>query len=291
VLLIEDSPIDSAVTGRRVLADPPVPCEVTAVTTLAEAWPILDRAAADIVLADLNLPDSEGLDTLAALRARAPHVPVVVLTGRSDQMTGLRAVQMGAQDFLEKGKFERTEIQRAVLYAIERHRLVQTLRDLSLLDDLTGLYNRRGFFAVSGKRVDVARRLACKAFLLYADLDDLKGVNDQHGHTAGDTYVQLGAEAMKQSFRAADVIARVGGDEFVVLGIEVTAFEPALLAERIEQALLRLARDHQLPFPVSISCGSERFDPDAITIEEALDRADAAMYRAKRGRKQSVGQR
>ncbi len=287
VLLIEDNPIDSAVTGRRLLSGSPVDYQLTQVSSLVEAHPILERDGVDLVLTDLNLPDSDGLDTLALLRARFPHVPVVVLTGHSEHAMGVRAVQMGAQDFLQKGNFDAAVIQRAVLYAIERHRLVQTLRDLSLLDPLTGLYNRRGLFAISGKRVDVAVRLNCRAFVLYADLDDLKRVNDEYGHTAGDTYVQLGAEAMKQSFRAADVLARVGGDEFVVLGLEATSFEPAVLVGRIQRALERLARDHGVPHTVAISCGTERFDPRTTSIEQAIDGADAEMYRAKRARRTS----
>jgi diguanylate cyclase (GGDEF)-like protein len=162
---------------------------------------------------------------------------------------------------------------------------MQTLRDLSLIDDLTGLYNRRGFFAVCGKRAEVARRVGCSAFLAFADLDDLKQVNDEFGHSAGDTYVQLGAEAMRQSFRAADVLARVGGDEFVALGLEVTSFDPQLLGDRIERTLDRLAIEHRLRHPVGVSCGVERFRPEPTSIEEAMDRADAAMYRVKRARK------
>jgi diguanylate cyclase (GGDEF)-like protein len=282
VLLVEDNPIDSAVTARRLLSGSPVPYQLTQVRSLHEACSALEREAADVVLADLNLPDSEGLDTLALLRSCAPQVPVVVLTGHSDHAMGVRAVQMGAQDFLQKGNFDPPIIQRAVLYAIERHRLVRTLHDLSLLDPLTGLYNRRGLFAVSGKRVEVALRLGCRAFILYADLDELKRVNDEHGHAAGDTYVQIGAEAMKQSFRAADVIARVGGDEFVVLGLEATSFDPAVLATRIQRVIERLAREHNVPHEVSISCGAERFDPKSTSIEQAMVAADTEMYRSKR---------
>ncbi len=211
VLMIEDNPSDSVITSRRLLKDPPAPIELTAVNSLEAAWPILDREGIDVVLTDLNLADSDGLDTLLTLRARAPRVPVVVLTGLGDQVVGVRAVQMGAQDFLQKGRFDSYMIQRALLYAVERNRLMQTLSDLSLIDPLTGLYNRRGLLAVSGKRLEMAQRLSCRAFVLFADLDDLKRVNDEQGHQAGDMYLRLAAETMKQSFRAADVVARVGG--------------------------------------------------------------------------------
>lgn len=282
VLLIEDNPIDSAITVKRLAGGSIIPYRLSTVSSLEDAWPILEASGVDVVLSDLNLPDSEGLDTVAMLRSRVPHVPVVVLTGASDQEAGVRAVQMGAQDFLQKGNFDGALVQRALLYAIERHRLVQTLLDLSLLDPLTGFYNRRGLFAVAGKRLEIALRLRCRAFVLFADLDGLKHVNDQHGHAAGDVYVQVGAEAIKQSFRAADVLARVGGDEFLVLGLENLAFDPSLFTDRIHRALERLAAERSLPFPASISCGTERFDPEKVTLEHAIEVADAAMYANKR---------
>jgi diguanylate cyclase (GGDEF)-like protein len=285
VLIIEDNTVDAVVTARRLLKDPPVRLEATTVASLAEAWPVLDRDAADVVVTDLNLPESDGLDTLAALRIHSPHVPIVVLTAHAEKALGVRAVQMGAQDFLQKGQFDSQLIQRALLYAIERHRFVQALRDLSLIDPLTGLYNRRGFFAVAGKRAEVARRLGCRAFVLYADLDGLKQVNDSFGHPAGDTYVQVATEAITRSFRAADVIARVGGDEFVVLGLEAGSFEPSLLTTRLQRALGRLGEEHRMPHAVSMSCGIELFEPETVTIEQAIERADAAMYAAKREKK------
>lgn len=284
VLMIEDNPSDSVITSRRLLKDPPTPIELTAVNSLEAAWPILDREGIDVVLTDLNLADSDGLDTLLTLRARAPRVPVVVLTGLGDQVVGVRAVQMGAQDFLQKGRFDSYMIQRALLYAVERNRLMQTLSDLSLIDPLTGLYNRRGLLAVSGKRLEMAQRLSCRAFVLFADLDDLKRVNDEQGHQAGDMYLRLTAETMKQSFRAADVVARVGGDEFVVLGLETSSFDPGILVERVQRTLQRLAREHQVSHPVSVSCGIERFDPPVTPLEVALQTADAAMYAVKRTR-------
>jgi diguanylate cyclase (GGDEF)-like protein len=282
--MIEDNPSDSVITSRRLLKDPPVPLALTSVNSLETAWPILDQEGVDVVLTDLNLADSDGLDTLLALRARAPRVPVVVLTGLGDEVVGVRAVQMGAQDFLQKGRFDSHTIQRALLYAVERHRLMQTLSDLSLIDPLTGLYNRRGLLAVSGKRLEMAQRLSCRAFVLFADLDDLKRVNDEQGHQAGDTYLRLAAETMKQSFRAADVVARVGGDEFVVLGLETSSFDPGILTDRVQRTLQRLAREHQVSHPVSISCGIERFDPTRIPLETAIQTADAAMYEVKRTR-------
>jgi diguanylate cyclase (GGDEF)-like protein len=287
VLLIEDNLTDSVVTGRRILHEAPVRYQVTSVETLSAAWPILERDGADVVLADLNLPDSQGLDTLAALRAQVPSVPIVVLTGHSEQALGVRAVQMGAQDYLQKGRFDHAILQRSLRYAIERHRFIATLNDLSLLDPLTGLYNRRGLLALGGKRVEVARRLGCRAFIIFADLDGLKAVNDRHGHTAGDGYLQAAAEALKQSFRAADVVARLGGDEFVVLGLETALLDPAPVLLRIQRALERIAEAQHLPYPVSLSCGVERFDPEVTPMEEALQAADDAMYRVKRERREA----
>ena len=150
---------------------------------------------------------------------------------------------------------------------------MQTLRDLSLSTICTGLYNRRGLFAVSGKRLEIGQRVGCRAFVVFADLDHLKQVNDEHGHAAGDVFLQLAAEAVSRSFRAADVVARVGGDEFVVVGLETTAFEPPCSRAACSRTSSSWLWRTSLPHPVSISCGVERFDShDGAARHGALHR-------------------
>jgi signal transduction histidine kinase len=121
VLLVEDSPGDARLV-REVLRETGAPFRVTHVERLREAREVLSRGGVDLVLLDLSLPDSHGLDTVAAAQRAAPHVPVLVLTGNSDEELAARALHVGAQDYLVKGEFDAPLLLRAIRYATERKR-------------------------------------------------------------------------------------------------------------------------------------------------------------------------
>jgi PleD family two-component response regulator len=139
----------------------------------------LTEGGIDIVLLDLALPDAHGLETLVQLREQEADVPVVVLTGMNDEALAIASLQAGAQDYLRKGQTDSELITRSIRYSIERHRL---LRSASLFDELTGLYNRRGFRTLSEQQLKVAQRAAIDCLLIYIDLDNLKAINDTLGH-------------------------------------------------------------------------------------------------------------
>ena len=120
----------------------------------------LAQGGVDAVLLDLDLPDSRGMVTFERAYAFAPDVPIVVLTSRSDESLGVSTVQAGAQDYLVKDEVSAAVLGRAVRHAIERHQLLSALRSLSLIDDLTGLYNRRGFTDLGEQHLKLARRTA-----------------------------------------------------------------------------------------------------------------------------------
>ena len=134
---------------------------------------------------------------------------------------------------------------RFIHYAIERHHLQKTIRDLSLTDELTRLYNRRGFLALAEQHLREQKRNERDFVLILADLDDLKKINDNFGHPEGDFAIRKAAEALTSTFRKSDIIARIGGDEFAVLAMEA---EPgserkmlALLEENIKNRIPRNA--------------------------------------------------
>jgi diguanylate cyclase (GGDEF)-like protein len=154
---------------------------------------------------------------------------------------------------------------------------------LAVVDELTQLYNRRGFDHLSSYALEMCRRLGEPALLLYLDLDGFKRINDNLGHSEGDQALREFAVALKHAFRTSDVLGRIGGDEFAVLvtGASAEAVEPALL--RLEQILdgreLRNARDYRVQFSV----GTVAFDPSRHRgIAELMKEADGLMYREKR---------
>ncbi|HLR05729.1 MAG TPA: diguanylate cyclase [Pyrinomonadaceae bacterium] len=165
----------------------------------------------------------------------------------------------------------------------ERKRAESALQSLSLVDELTGLYNRRGFLAVTEQYLESFQRSDNGLVVLYADLDGLKGINDSLGHLEGDRALVRTAEVLKEAFRSSDIIARLGGDEFVLLA-GVGADESAeSLMDRLQQKIALANAQRNRPYDLSISIGVAHYDPDeACTIEELMGRADRVMYEEKR---------
>jgi diguanylate cyclase (GGDEF)-like protein/PAS domain S-box-containing protein len=167
----------------------------------------------------------------------------------------------------------------------ELKRLEEDLRSLTLSDELTGVYNRRGFFALAGQQTEVAHRHRKKVCLLYVDVDGLKGVNDTLGHPAGDRLLADTARLLRKIFRRSDVIARMGGDEFVVLSVQEPAESDDGIAHRLMENLAAFNSERHSEPALSLSVGTATCEADdPCRIEELLSLADRAMYRNKNRR-------
>jgi diguanylate cyclase (GGDEF)-like protein len=168
----------------------------------------------------------------------------------------------------------------------ERRQMVETIRTLSLTDELTGLLNRRGFITLANQQLRSSRRTRDRLWLLFADLDGLKDINDRLGHEAGDRALVEVAELLRAgSFRRSDLVARLGGDEFAILATETSPTEGAALAARIEAAVARANEPDGRggrEFALSLSVGSAVFDPERPqTLDELIGEADRRMYAVK----------
>lgn len=176
----------------------------------------------------------------------------------------------------------------------EWRRAEQALRDLSTRDELTGLLNRRGLRPLAEQALHVAQRTGRRDAMLYVDLDRFKPINDQWGHAAGDDALQVVAGVLRESVRAGDLVARVGGDEFVVYaaGLE-RAGDGQVLAARLAAAL-EARNDHAAaagcPWRVELSVGVAECEPGE-SLDELLARADGALYAVKSRRRASRASR
>jgi diguanylate cyclase (GGDEF)-like protein/PAS domain S-box-containing protein len=160
-----------------------------------------------------------------------------------------------------------------------------TLHRLSTTDELTGLFNRRGFQLLAELQWRIARRNHRHLLLLYVDVDGLKRVNDELGHAVGDELLVEAAGVLRGICRDSDVVARVGGDEFVVLAVEAEEASFAIFRQRLARAIRERSGLPGRRYPLSMSVGAAHYGPDAPhTIEEMLAEADARMYEEKRGR-------
>ena len=164
-----------------------------------------------------------------------------------------------------------------------------TMRNLSLTDELTGLYNQRGFHVLAEQQLRAARRTGQLFSLLYADMDGLKQINDTHGHQEGSQALQRLAEILKMCFRGADIIARIGGDEFAILVADTTRGSSEIPVARLNELLMyynmREFHDYQLSLSVGAVCANPA---EGASIADLLMKADQAMYENKKRKRQSA---
>ena len=293
VLLVEDNPVD-AMRVRQLLARAQTASfEIESVACLAVAAERLAASPCDLVLLDLDLPDSIGLDSYSTLSATIGSTPIVILCRPMDEAVGIEAVGLGAQDYVFKQAISADGLARVIRCAIERHRVVSSLRGLSLTDELTGLFNRRGFTTVAQGHLRLASRTGQQFVLVFVDVDGLKKINDDRGHHEGDLVLARTAEVLQATFRQSDLVARYGGDEFAILAVDTSGDGGAAIRRRLQANVEQINARHPSGPRLSLSIGVIGFDG---RLEEPLGgllaRADQVLYADKRsrgGRGQGLG--
>jgi len=288
ILLIEDCHADCCLMEGMLKDSDAVRFELETVSRLSTGLARLAGGKFDVVLLDLGLPDSSGMDTLKKILEHNLEVPIIVLTGQDDDHLGLETIKEGAQDYLSKGQLDKNVLTRSIRYAIERHHLLSELHNLSLKDYLTGLNNRRGYFLLARQQVKLAKRMRRPVLFVVADLDGMKKINDTFGHEAGDQALIETAGILKKTFRDADIIGRIGGDEFAVCIMEDDTSTAEAITVRMEENVRIANSATTSPYELSISAGIARFDYASQTsFEQMLAQADGLMYEKKRTRQQS----
>ena len=159
------------------------------------------------------------------------------------------------------------------------------LRKACLTDDLTRLYNRRGFMALAEQHLRIARRQGKDAVVMYVDMDDFKQLNDSHGHAAGDRALVAVSRLLQNTVRDCDVVARMGGDEFTILALDADGLGARAIQRRLDERLALFNASGELPMPLSLTVGHTRVRPsDTASMSELLARADQLLYTRKRRR-------
>jgi two-component system cell cycle response regulator len=252
------------------------------VASLSSALGLLEKEPFDVILLDLALPDSVGVATFSQICVRVPEVPIVVTSALENKNHAIEILREGAQDYLVKGEINVRQLQRTVLYAIERHRSRVLLQQLSFNDELTGLLNRRGFLSMAQQQLKIAQREDWQLVLLFADLDSLKNINDNFGHTEGDRALKSIAAVLKKTFRTSDILARLGGDEFIVLALNAPAAGVQTMTSRLQKNL-DLHNSQNRYYQLSLSIGIAQFDPKRVSsLDSMIMEADKALYENKR---------
>jgi len=290
VLLVEDSLIDAQLIRRLLRRVTSSYYRVTHVRTLNDAVLSAEDLVPHVILADLNLPDSRGTQTVASLQTSYPDIPLVIVSAWEDEAISLRSVKAGAQDYLVKGHIDGANLHRVIRYAIERKRTELELVRLAHFDQLTSLPNR----TLLRERVDHALARAMRAgsgvATLILDMDRFKEINDMLGHEIGDKLLVEAARRIRANVRDQDTVARLGGDEFAVVLEGVSEAKEVLpVIERIISSLGELTEIDGHEVSSSISVGIAMYPENGNDLSELLRAADLAMYQAKssgRGRYQ-----
>jgi len=295
ILLLEDDNIDRRAI-RRALKTNLSNFECDSVSLFTDASTLIENNCYDIVLTDMNLPDSDGLDTVTSLLKLVDKTPIVVLSGSDDDAIALEAVHVGAQDFISKRYISDAGlIGRTLRHAIERHHLkvgLEKTRDrerfLAHYDQCTSLPNRLLFLDRLQQAVVHAERNNGVFALFFVDLDRFKHVNDSIGHTAGDEVLRTVGARMKGLVRDSDTVARFGGDEYVVLlQFSNSAEAMQALAQRIIKAINQPIQYGHHQCTVGASIGVACYPTHGNFPEQLIKNADMAMYEAKtKGRNQ-----
>src|SRR5439155_8793284 len=223
-----------------------------------------------------NGPAREGLEEVLSSALQTADNELGQILQEVDEIT--KTLKLDAPDT----QALRAAVHPAVWCAVRQALLDRELRHLALTDELTCLYNRRGFFAAAVQQLKLAGRRAQSLLLLYCDVDNLKKINDSYGHREGDLALIRSADALERTFRDSDIVARLGGDEFVVLALEASGHAQEVLLRRLEKHLKK-SNSSESRYELSLSVGHARFDPKrTISLGELMAQADKVMHEQKR---------
>jgi two-component system cell cycle response regulator len=242
----------------------------------------MSRETVDVMLLAAGTNRAVARAAVQAAQSASPSVPVIVLSETEDDSLAVELLQNGAQDFLAKKHLDYPSLSRSLRYSIERHRLQKTAHSLSLLDDLTDLYNHRGFRLLAEQHLRLIRRKGA-GLLIYVDLDGLKEINDNYGHVEGNHALLMAANVLRSSFRQSDIVGRLSGDEFCVLMTDARQSTSAQVLRRLRQGIDVANGKSTAPFRLSFSVGiADVPAASRASLEDLLKRADAEMYDRKR---------
>lgn len=237
----------------------------------------------DIMLVDYRLGEIRGTHVIRSMVEYGITIPCILFTGENNVAIDREALEAGASDYLVKSQITAPLLDRAIRYAIERKKSEAALVQLAQYDSLTGLLNRSSFQTQLLSSIAHAKRLGEDWGLFLLDLDGFKAVNDTLGHPAGDSLLSMVARRLQKELRDSDIIARIGGDEFCVIGPYLSGISGA--AEVARKILTTLSAPYVLngqTVHIGASVGITMFCADGVNAEQLMKNADLALYDAKK---------
>jgi diguanylate cyclase (GGDEF)-like protein len=289
MLIAEDDAVSRIVLQRALER---LGHECRAASDGLEAWTLFQSDPPDVVISDWIMPGLEGPDLCRQVREHdgtGTYTYFILLTALEDKAHAIEGLEAGADDYLAK-PLDRGELQLRLLVAsrvTELHRRLAEreaeLRRLAETDELTGLYNRRYALATITHLMHLASRQGQPLMLSIFDLDHFKQINDQYGHAMGDEVLRTLGALLRRAFRAHDVAARWGGEEFLLALFGSCAQDGCRRLEILLEDLKahEFTTDDGVVFHVSFSAGVAELPTDGNDVETLIRAADEALYAAK----------
>ena len=262
--------------------------EIVHVDSLKKALGELKEKGFGAVLLDLTLNDVSGLDNVRAISEANPDLPIIVLSGADNEDMAMQALEQGAQDYIVKGYANRKVVQLAINSSIKRKAVERDLYHRANYDDLTGLANRKHFMSYLQRDLNAAKRWQRNETLLFIDVDHFKQINDTFGHEAGNAVLKEVANRLTSTLRTTDLVARYGGDEFVVLldhGADPNCdpkFASASIVTKLQNAFNNAVEWQGKRIEFTVSIGIAIYPDAGESVEAMIENADKAMYEAKK---------
>lgn len=289
ILVIEDREFDRKRIADTVAADHDI---VESVSNGPDALEKIAEQEFDLLVVSLNLVHEDGLRLVSHLRSneRTRNLPIVMIGEEDDMDRIAHGLEIGAHDYIMR-PVEKNELLARIRTQIRRKRFQEKLRSsyeaslsMALTDQLTGLYNRRYFEVHLQKLLEKNNESKKSLGLLMFDIDNFKMVNDTHGHNVGDEILVQFAERLKNGLRSFDLVARLGGEEFVVILPEVSVARAHMISERMRRMIA------DTPFPcgaaegeltITTSIGGTIIEAGVPDMKDVMERVDKCLYEAK----------
>jgi len=291
ILVIEHDEKDKLFIQQVFSLNQGIEAELTFAERCSKAIQLLASNDFDLVLLNLTVPDSYGIRTFEEFFNQHLEIPIIILVHPADEAMALEAVRKGAQDYIIKNELGICPLKRIINCAIERNLLRTKIARMAITDELTGLYNRRGFFILAQQQLELARRLQKVIGFFFLDIDEMKEINDFLGHHEGDQALIDMAQILRESCRATDVIGRIGGDEFAIALIqEIDCIQS--IEKRIRNKINLHNKARLRKYMLSVSIGQYSANgQNCADIQAALAQADKMMYFEKKQKRLLVSER
>jgi len=281
ILIVDDSQLDIELLDHLLRANG---YRTVAVQTAAKALELIQSNPPDLILLDIVMPLMDGISVCKQLKKQetTQNIPVIFITALSDIQHKIKAFKAGGVDYIVK-PFLQEEVLARINVHLKLKKALERLEEMSRTDEMTGIGNRRFAYEILAKQIEMVKREQSSFIVCYVDIDNLKTINDNHGHDEGDRLIKTVVNSLNGVIRGSDYLFRMGGDEFLIIFQKAKVDDSEKLIERIRKIL---NKQTICGMPIDFSFGFSEFNAEcSLSTDELIKRADKRMLKAKKVKK------